>query len=205
MKPTAVFKNVVFGVLFALLLTGCANQSHVRPGSPMTLQPNTGWVVVSLTHSSPAIGIFSAKFSFSPFGASRPSYGIDYFSRDMRGNPQTLRISIEDGDLLGEVALIELPAGKYVADKWVIGLSQFVDFFGNVELTSDKYSPMNFLFTVEPGKIIYIGNIHISVNSRTSITHTFRDMRTRDLSLLVKKHTNLGAAEIENRLITRGN
>jgi hypothetical protein len=112
---------------FSVLISGCANLSTVDPLAH--LGAKFGRVLISFTYPSSTVGIRSAKFAFSRVSRSSP-YVVEYLLSYARGNRDTDRIAIDQGGVLGEVAVLELPEGDYAADKWSVSLSSGVDFSG---------------------------------------------------------------------------
>jgi len=179
---------------FSVFISGCANLSTVDPLASPSAQ-NSGRVLISFTHPSSAVGIRSAKFAFSRVG--RP-YAVEYVLSYVRGNRDTDRIAVDQGGILGEVAVLDLPEGDYAADKWSVSLSSGVDFFGPIEMTSDKTGdPVKISFTVRRGQITYLGNVHLSVHTRSTVRYEVKDMRTRDVPLVLKKLQNVSADQID--------
>lgn len=180
---------------FSIFISGCA--ATVDPLASPSGQ-NSGRVLISFTHPSSTVGIQSAKFAFSRVGRADTPYVMEYYLSYVRGNRDTDRITIEQGGVLGEVAVLELPQGDYVADKWSVSLSSGVDFSGPIEMTSEKTGePVKISFTVRRGQITYLGNVHLSVHTRNNVRYEVRDMRTRDIPLVLKKFQNVSAEKIE--------
>jgi len=123
---------------------------------------------------------------------------VEYVLSYVRGNRDTDRIAVDQGGILGEVAVLDLPEGDYAADKWSVSLSSGVDFFGPIEMTSDKTGdPVKISFTVRRGQITYLGNVHLSVHTRSTVRYEVKDMRTRDVPLVLKKLQNVSADQID--------
>ena len=179
-----------------VLISGCVNLSKVDPLVSPSAQ-NPGRVLISFTHPSSTAGIRSAKFAFSRVGSP---YAVEYNLSYVRANRDTDKIAIDQGGVLGEVAVLELPEGDYVADKWSVSLSSGVDFFGPIEMTSEKTGePVKISFTVRRGQITYLGNVHLSVHTRNTVRYEVKDMRTRDVPLVLKKLQNVSADQIDYR------
>lgn len=182
---------------FGVFISGCADISTVDPLASPSRQ-NSGRVLISFTHPGSTVGIRSAKFAFSRVGRADTPYAMEYYLSYVRGNRDTDRITIEQGGVLGEVAVLELPEGDYVADKWSVSLSSGVDFFGPIEMTSEKTGePVKISFTVRGGQITYLGNVHLSVHTSNNVRYEVRDMRTRDIPLVLKKFQNVVPEKIE--------
>lgn len=182
---------------FSVFISGCANLSTVDPLISPSAQ-NPGRVLISFTHPSSTVGIRSAKFAFSRVGRSSSPYAVEYVLSYVRGNRDTDRIAIDQDGVLGEVAVLELPEGDYAADKWSVSLSSGVDFFGPIEMTSDKTGePVKISFTVRRGQITYLGNVHLSVYTKNTVRYEVKDMRTRDVPLVLKKLQNVRAEQID--------
>jgi hypothetical protein len=195
LSRSRVVLHYLVGCAF-ILISGCANLSTVDPLISPSAQ-NPGRVLISFTHPSSTVGIRSAKFAFSRVG--RP-YAVEYVLSYVRGNRDTDRIAIDQDGVLGEVAVLELPEGDYAADKWSVSLSSGVDFFGPIEMTSDKTGePVKISFTVRRGQITYLGNVHLSVHTRSTVRYEVKDMRTRDVPLVLKKLQNVSADQIDYR------
>src|SRR5258705_9227070 len=91
------------GCAFSVFISGCANVSTVDPLAPTSTQ-NSGRVLISFTYPSSTVGIRSAKFAFSRVSRSSP-YVVEYPLSYARGNRDTDRIAIDQGAVLGEVAV----------------------------------------------------------------------------------------------------
>ena len=184
---------------FSVFISGCADISTVDPLVSPSGQ-NSGRVLISFTHPSSTVGIQSAKFAFSRVGRADTPYVMEYYLSYVRGNRDTDRITIEQGGVLGEVAVLELPQGDYLADKWSVSLSSGVDFSGPIEMTSEKTGePVKISFTVRRGQITYLGNVHLSAHTRNNVRYEVRDMRTRDIPLVLKKFQSISADQIDYR------
>ena len=189
---------------FSVFISGCANISAVDPLASPLVQANAGRVLISFTHPGSTVGIRSAKFAFSRVGPADKPYAMEYHLSHIRSNRDTDRIIIEQGGVLGEVAVLELPEGDYVADKWSVSLSTGLDFSGPIEMTSEKTGePVKISFTVRRGQITYLGNVHLSVHTRNNVRYEVRDMRTRDIPLVLKKFQSISADQIDYRPMIR--
>ena len=189
---------------FGVIISGCANLSTVDPLASPLGKTNSGRVLISFTHPGSTVGIRSAKFAFSRVGRADKPYAMEYYLSYVRGNRDTDRIAIDQGGVLGEVAVLELPEGDYVADKWSVSLSSGVDFSGPIEMTSETTGePVKIFFTVRRGQITYLGNVHLSVHTRTNVRYEVRDMRARDIPLVLKKFQGISADQIDYRPMIR--
>ena len=87
----------------------------------------------------------------------------------------------------GRLAAIELPAGRYEIGRWVMTDTNRAAYISNARIGTK--------FSVKPGEVVYLGNIHLDIQSSASASLPWRvdvnDQRKRDLVLLGQKYPAL--------------
>jgi hypothetical protein len=87
----------------------------------------------------------------------------------------------------GRLAALELPAGQYEIGRWVMTVANRAAYVSNARIGAR--------FTIAPGDVVYLGNIHVDIQSSASSSLPWRadvkDERKRDLALLGQKYPAL--------------
>jgi hypothetical protein len=101
----------------------------------------------------------------------------------------------------GVLFLFEVPAGTHQLDRWYAREAY------KTIVPEGKLRPLS--FQVEPGEIIYVGNVHMDLTFgrnplgapvTTRVTPRIRDAFARDLSLLKAQHPELAADRVRPRV-----
>lgn len=125
--------------LTAVLLVGCA--SRVLP-EQYALNPvgNTGVVVASITHTG-TFGLHAIQMQ-----SLDDSVRERFFVGQSAPMPFPQKYDIKGDEVKGDVFSAELPQGKYKVYRWSVDTQGF-----------HVGAPATIRFTVEPGKITYLG------------------------------------------------
>lgn len=202
-------KRLIIIIVFSIVLVGC-KAAQIPNNFILQRDSSKGVAVVSLTYSGACVrGVavsYSKKTIYVPF---RGEVNLLEEERDLLDWGKWCEVSTfwpgkwPEGvtqSEVGRVFAFELPAGEYK--------------FYRILLEGDWFWRISMPFTVLPGRITYLGNIHIQAQeNELSIGNLFsgkarftskfgiRDMRERDLELLEKKHPNLEIDDVEVRLL----
>ena len=151
---------------------------------------DTGVIVLSLTATG--------ECGFAYFTDIRDMYADASYSIGMQdsGRERDWRKQGTDcpsgpHDFFGKLVVIELPAGTYQ-------MTSFVGMRADKQVCSKQ--DMRIDFTVVPGKINYLGNIHFHVN-KTNFIYGGADERQRDISLFQKKYPQFRQTDIIMNLL----
>ncbi|MFL6647758.1 MAG: hypothetical protein ACJ8KO_07340, partial [Sulfurifustaceae bacterium] len=185
-------KQFVQGMLGAsvlvMFLAGCATP-NIDKDFQFSAEKDTGLVVGSVTQDDvPGQGASYATFFFED------SNGNGHM---VRSREQFLTRALVQGpddfsDVVGRLFAIELPKGKYRFVRWNMG-----DGVGHFWPKKDP-SPLE--FTIERGKVTYIGNLHMQLATGTNIVGQTRianvlpvvsDKSDRDLRVFASRFPKL--------------
>jgi hypothetical protein len=194
-------------ILFALLLAvfaGCANQ----PQQPSKLQPrellgdfkpgtqaaDEGIVIVSL--STIGQGIAAQVYGLTRVGEGG-GYGAltAYSPKSPRDFQLTDATNSRNGG--GRLLVVALPAGTYSFNGFLVSMQ------GRTYNTSTQYRPT---FSVTPGSIVYLGNLHTTISYSTQrngfvYVMTSRDTRDRDFKLLRERYPHIDGGHVAVALL----
>jgi hypothetical protein len=92
----------------------------------------------------------------------------------------------------GTVFAAALPPGEYEVYRWTLGSGY---------ASASSTAPFSIRFSVEPGKLVYLGNFHFVQTSRMGLTVTgarlvYRDALARDLPVLKRKFPGLAETPV---------
>jgi len=167
--------------LFALtvaLLAGCA--SRTLPNQ-YTLDPNgnTGVVVASITHT----GTFGHHTVWlqSLDDSIRERFSVG----QVTPIPFPQKHDIKDDEVKGDVFSVELPRGKYKVERWSVDTQGF-----------HVGAPATIRFTVEPGKITYLGRFEfVQTDTRgmavLGAVVAVKDESEKDMAIVVARTPSL--------------
>ncbi|MFN7727204.1 MAG: hypothetical protein ACK5QH_19290 [Rubrivivax sp.] len=159
-------------VFFALTLGACASN---EPAATATTAP-PGFVVGSITHET-------SNGSYRLGIAGKPGQRI----REPSVGGGLLPFSNQTDDDLkekGGTFELELPPGEYRIVRWSIRR-------GSTDTQSAQ--PFEISFTVESGKISYLGNLHFDPHWENV---SLRDRASRDMPILLKRTPKLATLEV---------
>lgn len=181
------FTWTFFTLLALFTLAGCAAKNVDQSINPSQLI-DTGLVFASLSTSN--------EYRHGPIATFRLKQGGIIKSREEHIPGATLKPS-ELQDDYGRLVVLELPAGENSLTYWMVthGVTQ--------------YSPVEDVpqigFTVEPGKALYLGNLHINVRMGKNFINQpvigdllpeIRDRGQRDLEMFKRRYPNVDDADI---------
>jgi len=174
--------------LGSVLLSGCAKE--VGGDYALDEGKNTGVMVASLTRSGLGAGfnLFVRLRGVGHRYDSRVAVTDAFVSSDW-GCPFALRIA--EHEACGRLAVVELQAGEYEFYAWE-GSS------GNTRIKSQQ--PFSKRFRITAGKAVYIGNMHLAVESY-SYGVRVSDMRDRDLPLFHSKNPKVAQGTVLVELV----
>jgi hypothetical protein len=176
-----------FTLLALFTLAGCAAKNVDQSINPSQLT-DTGLVFASLSTSN--------EYRYGPIATFRLDRGGIIKSREEHIPGATLKPS-ELQDDYGRLVVLELPAGDNSLRYWLVthGVTQ--------------YHPVEEVpaigFTVEPGKAVYLGNLHINVRMGKNFVNQpvigdllpeIRDRSQRDLEMFRARYPNVAEADI---------
>ena len=167
----ALFLSGMF--LSCLFLSGCGTPAPTAPrDSKVQENAATGMVVVALAQPFPEIQLTYREL------------------RDGKtGKPSTAAGPIVDGETM--LFTLLLPAGEYEFFSWAAA-----DRGAHYRSTT----PFSVRFRSVPGKITYVGDLHMAVAPETG-TYRFlpRDNRRRRIALFLKHYPNVSEDQVETR------
>jgi hypothetical protein len=187
-------------ILMIALLQGCATGGAVRG---VATEPDKGTIVVRPTFAG-----FKYVNNYSllvrKVGSQEEAFSLGSWSMASEGYWTRYYDDIERGELV----VMSVPAGEYEIHGWWIGASGW----GGLRHSVAK-DRLSYRFRVEPGKAIYLGNVHVAVTGDTGITpaafttakykatSSVRDTRARDFAELPKLAPGLAPERVEVRLL----
>src|SRR5687767_5407478 len=147
----------VVGAWFGLLVASCANLGTV-PQDAAALDPNDGYVAVSISHSGYG-WLENLAIDYRKRGDTIPSQ-LAMLARALYSDPQS-GVLLRDSDkrMLGELKLVRLDPGDYEVVGWRALASR-----GNqgLRIVTTTWEPVDppppFSFKVAKGRVTYIGN-----------------------------------------------
>lgn len=150
--------------LTAALLAGCA--SRTLPNQ-YTLDPagGKGIVVASITHNG-TFGNHTVRLQDLD-GSVRERFSVGFIS----AIPIPQKYDIKDEEKKGDVFSVELPQGNYKIDSWS------VDSYG-----FHVGSPTSIRFTVEPGKVTYLGRFEFDQTTTRGVQVLAAEVSVKDES-----------------------
>jgi hypothetical protein len=162
---------------FVITLFGCA---ATQPAVPETNNP-PGLVVGSITHET-SNGTYSLGIAGKPGQRIRsPSVGAGMWTPFNKEMDEELKEK-------GGTYTLDLPAGEYRIVGWFIRR-------GSTDTRSAE--PFEVPFSVEAGKISYLGNLHLDQHWENV---TLRDRASRDMPILVKRLPKLASLEVAHTI-----
>ncbi len=176
-----------FALLAMLAVSGCATKNADQDLDPSKLS-ETGLVFASLS-----TGPEGGNRPIATFGFNRGGF-VNSREEQISG-PQLKPSEFEDD--FGRLIALELPAGPNSLTYWSLtyGVTQY----------SPAKSVPEITFTVEPGKVLYLGNLHVNVeivederNQRviSRLLPEIRDRRERDVALFKSRYPLVVDADI---------
>lgn len=186
--------------LSLLLFGGCASMpSPIDPNDK--LDPNNGVILASVTSDNNRF-VMDAWFYYRKKGSNQmnrlDAFGVagilskptDYPSQNSR---------------IGRLIALPLEPGEYELFNWTLYIRQF----GGYGYLSPKSSPPPHTFTISPGTITYLGNLHIDTIVGKNIigmeipiggNPDLIDGQERDFPLLQEKYPNLRGMPIKSSI-----
>ena len=144
-------------LLFPLLIVSVFScvpiANDIKSDSSLDLSSN-GAIAVRIT-SSGIPYLHGLGFFYAPVGTNN-EVGIDAYNTN---SPGYWNDYYEDVDK-GRLAIIELAPGEYEFQRWVANAGGF----GGVRSINPQ-KPISIKFSVEKGKLFYLGNIHLLSNN----------------------------------------
>lgn len=176
-----------FSLLAMLVLAGCATPNVDQNVAPSQLA-NTGLVFASVSTS--------VEYRFGPIALFNFKKGGIAKSREEHIPGATLKPSELQEDY-GRLVVLEMPAGANSLQRWHVA-------HGTTHYTPRQDFPeINFM--VEPGKALYLGNLHVHVRMGRNFVNQpvigdlvpeIRDFSDRDVAMLKSRYPNIGDNEI---------
>lgn len=169
--------------LFLLIVGACSNVPANYQYDP---QRSAGLAVGSITHDG----------NFGQYGFEVRAQASGKRTYINVGEPMAMppfsRLTDDDLKAKGGTFAVELPAGEYRISGW-----RFVQ--GSRTLNATE--PVDIPFSVEPGKAIYLGNIHFGKGWKVAL----RENSTRDLPVLTARYPVLAASAVVSGIATGTN
>lgn len=175
--------------LTAALLAGCA--SRTLP-SQYTLNANgdKGIVVASITHNG-TFGNHTVRLQ-NRDGSVTERFSVGFVS----AIPIPQKYDIKDEEKKGDVFSVELPQGNYKIDSWS------VDSYG-----FHVGSPTSIRFTVEPGKVTYLGRFEFDQTTTQGVqvlaaAVSVKDESEADMSIVAGRTPALSGVPVAINVAT---
>jgi len=188
-------KNIIVTTFMLVILVGCSRQFNIEPEA--LIEKSEGILMASIT-----------KSSMTPSTVAH----ITYEKIDGGG---TLSVSTKSFDLIddyekvdksGQLVVIESEPGDYQLTGWQLNASS-----GYVNTTiTPKDTPEPLSFTIKPGVITYIGNLHVKTTkfSKNMLGHhmvtgasiSITDEQEEDKKVLYDKYPNISEWPINNEV-----
>lgn len=204
----AVSKIAVLASVMMLFVTGCGMMPSVLMpvGQAMPAAPGQGVVIVSVTENgffnTDATGVipWHPQVWFRGVGAQERHSFPGY-----REAVQLTPISADIPNVLGKLAVLQLPAGDYDVSDWYV-----VQRDGIVSNTYKPNQTFSMPFHVEAGKAIYLGDIAFKfleggnvfgVTALSGIELKVLDAFDRDVPLFKTLYPSLAEMPVEKKLV----
>jgi hypothetical protein len=186
-----LFRLIASLVSCAILAAGCASggTANVDAAHRPTA---SGVLVVSATASGPMPGTLwyqivrahAVTQNVASIAVNDRAQGLDWEP----GDPE-----VPNGGT-GRVAVIELAPGEYELRRWVMNGGARGGAFSSRR-------PFGYRFVIEPGKVTYVGNVHVDLQRTANVdTVPYRmsvnDQRERDLAIVRRKHPAVAGSPI---------
>lgn len=190
--------SLAFVVVALSLLQACAS-GGVSRGVAAVSDPDKGTVIARVSIQGIKY-VNHHAFLVRRVGANEDAFWLPGWSMQSDGYWSRYHDDIEKGEL----TVLSVPAGEYEIHGWNIGASGW----GGLR-TSKGENKFSYRFRVEPGKAVYLGNIHMAATGDSGIAFqsaTFtqktivRDLHVRDLAELPKVAPGLAPDRVEVRL-----
>ena len=195
--------NSLFLLFIIVMLQACASVSSIGTDFTFDKKKNNGLVIGSFTQDpKTGFGQVNSHLYFSSVTDSSQKYHIQARQEHIPG----LMKSSDFADAEGSLFVLELPAGEYQLNNWMISI-------GIAATITPKISPPPYKFKVNQHEITYIGNIHMhhilgknvfgmtvtggAIPGITNESH-------RDLSLFRQRYSKLHNLEISKESIKEG-
>ena len=149
------------------------------------LNKDAGVVLLSLTASGECGYAYFTEFR-EIYSSREYSLGMQDIGHERDWKKKKHDCPSATNDYFGKLVAIEIPAGTY----------QFFQFEGvsrNRRVFTEH--EMNIKFTVKPGFINYIGNLHFHV-MRKSLVYSVNNMSKRDIPLFLNKYNQFNSQNI---------
>ena len=163
-------KRVLALTVLSVVLTACGTAPRVSTGGQMVPPPGKAYGVLAITFDS-----WDKDTANVSVVLQGPDGTHEYFAQVMT---DFIRGPGDMPDTTGKLHLITLTPGHYVAPvvwaRWSDG-SDTVLFSHHVEKI-----PLNRQFDVREGQVVYLGDVHATLNYRPSVTTS--DQSPRDLN-----------------------
>jgi len=185
----------------AIILLSSCTASNVKHNFNFDNKDSTGLIIGSITQDiKPGSNSANTFFYIYP-----ENEGMTYEMLRLRENKYSLITGFykqsEFSDLNGRIFAIELPVGKHNLKSWQVDN-------GTGAYLSPKKTPPPLYFTVKPGEILYLGNIHMhlltgenifGINITGGAMPVIKNEYNRDIILFRKRY-----AKLRNHNITLG-
>jgi len=181
--------------LMPFLLTGCLVAKNVEPGYSVDASNNTGVIIGSLTSTSPY-----PNEETGPFIVLQPA------DEDSFSVIQACPCNLGEETYRGTLFAIEVPAGIHQFDTWSMHNRVGTNFY-------PLRPPPPLEFTVNPGEVVYLGNIHFHASihenwfgrqfAANPIVEIL-DEKERDMMLIKKLYPGLLQQGISVKLLPQG-
>lgn len=179
-------RSIIF--LCILYLTSCASPHSNIPNN-YALNNKSGVILLSLTASGECGYAYFTEIR-EIYSGEEYSVGMQDFGkeRDWKNNNEC---PSEPNNYFGKLVALELPVGTYQLHR-LEGVSKYKRVFSEHE--------MKIQFSVKPGKINYLGNIHFHVKKKSFI-YGAQNLGERDIPLFLKKYNQFNSGNIITNII----
>ncbi|MBL1293160.1 MAG: hypothetical protein COB61_004725 [Thiotrichales bacterium] len=197
-------KNPLFLVLVVFLFISGCQTLNVKEDFELDPDAGTGLIIGSVTQTIKAGRNVSAAFFLNRVSGKNV--------RDIQAKVKTIvlgdltfKSEFEEQQQDGRIFAVEVPAGINELDAWEIKIAAGYIY--------PRTPPPSLKFSVKPGEVVYIGNLHMDVDSAKNFlgikgaiggAPSISDEQERDIPLLKEKFKNLATKDISINVLHEG-
>lgn len=158
-RSAGLARMLLLAAMLALVLTGCETTGNVPPGHDISAHRNSGLVLFSVTHDKDYKHLArrgaNIRFSVTFRNVDKNIDTQPAFSNEM----MALIVTSPFENVWGRVYVREFAAGRYELSGWRLEQNTGS---GLITITAEK-PPVPIAFEVRAGSVMYIGNVHGSL------------------------------------------
>ena len=184
-----IFRLLIMASL-GYLMIGCASMTGTIQGN-QPVDKSKGVLLAGLTADDK--GYVNDAWYYYRKKGSKEELRLDALGTNLFGKPDDYP---EDKSKDGRLVAIPLDAGEYELFSWTLYINQA----GGYGYIKPKNSPPPLSFSISPGKITYLGNLHLNtftgknlfgISIPAGAEPDIRDNQSVDMPLLKVKYPNL--------------